>query len=358
MLDGLRNEPVAVLSAIGWCIYFPIVMMHSKHPKIAVIGAGIAGLSLASMLSAYAEVTVFEKSAKPGGRAATHVAGEYSFDHGAQFFTVKSKAFKQFVNGLEAHGVVARWDARFAEIRNARITAGRHWDDAYPHYVGIPGMHAIGEYLAKDLDVRLHHAIQSIQRAHNKWILNSAHASVGEYDWVVFAMPAAQARDLLPDTCKFKTELSDVSMQACYALMLAYAEPKPTLWDAALISESVLSWASVNSSKPGRSSVFSMVTMSRNAWAEAHFNDHDEAVTLTMLTELGKVMDQDMNDFSYVKLKRWKYANAARRPAQMLFLDDDLQLASCGDWCKVGRIESAFTAASDLATHIQLRIAG
>jgi len=81
--------------------------MHIKKPKIAVVGAGIAGLNLARMLSSQADVTVFEKSDKLSGRAATYIAGEYRFDHGAQFFTVKSKAFNQFAKQLEAQGVVA-----------------------------------------------------------------------------------------------------------------------------------------------------------------------------------------------------------------------------------------------------------
>lgn len=323
--------------------------MHIKKPKIAVIGAGIAGLNLARVLSSQADVTVFEKSDKLSGRAATHIAGEYRFDHGAQFFTVKSKAFKQFVKQLEAQGVVARWDARFAEIRNAKITAQRQWDDAYPHYVGTPAMHAIGNFMAKDLDVRLNQTVHTLKRDNNTWLLMSEYTLLGEYDWVLFAIPAAQAYALLPDHCSFKQDLSDVTMQACYALMLGYAQAKDHVWDAALVSGSVLSWASVNSSKPGRVQKFSMVAMSRNAWAEAHFNHDEHAVTQAMIAELSEIMHQDMADYSYLKLKRWKYANAARRPQPMLLLDESLQLACSGDWCKVGRIESAFTSALDLA---------
>lgn len=327
--------------------------MHSKKTKIAVIGAGIAGLNLANLLATQAEVTVFEKSDKLGGRAATRMADEYAFDHGAQFFTVKSKAFKQFVESLEAQGVVARWDARFAEIRNGDITAQRRWDDTYPHYVGTPAMNAIGQFMAKDLDVRFNQQIQSIKRDNGAWVVSSTYEELGVYDWVVLAIPAAQAYALLPNDCQFKMQLSDVSMLACYALMLAYAEPKAMQWDAALISGNVLSWASVNSSKPGRSSTFSMVTMSKNLWAEAHFNHDDAFVTQAMLSELSAIVGQPMNDFNYIELKRWKYANAARRAESMLLIDDALQLACCGDWCKVGRIESAFTSALELAAAIQ-----
>lgn len=330
--------------------------MQLKKPKIAVIGAGIAGLNLANILSAQADVTVFEKSDKLGGRAATHIAAEHAFDHGAQFFTVKTKPFQQLVETLEAQGVVGRWDARFAEIRHAEITAQRQWDISYPHYVGTPNMRAIGQFMAKDLEVRLNQTVHGLKREHDVWLLFSEQETLGAFDWVVFAIPAAQAHELLPNHCAFKAELPNVSMQACYALMLAYPEPKSHVWDAALIAGDVLSWASVNSSKPGRIQPFSMVTMSRNVWAEAHFNHDANFVTQAMLTELSKVMRQDMADFSYIQLKRWKYANAARRAEQSLLLDEKLQLACCGDWCKVGRMESAFTSSLDLAREIQNRI--
>ena len=41
--------------------------------KVAVIGAGISGVSVARMLNEKAEVTVFEKKDKPGGLIACDV---------------------------------------------------------------------------------------------------------------------------------------------------------------------------------------------------------------------------------------------------------------------------------------------
>ncbi|MFM7274112.1 MAG: FAD-dependent oxidoreductase, partial [Gammaproteobacteria bacterium] len=57
--------------------------------RIAVIGAGIAGLALARALADAAEVTVFEKSRGAGGRMSTRRQEPWHFDHGTQFFTVR-----------------------------------------------------------------------------------------------------------------------------------------------------------------------------------------------------------------------------------------------------------------------------
>lgn len=51
--------------------------------KIAVIGAGLSGLSFAHLLQDYAEIILFEKARGVGGRMSTRRAEPYCFDHGA-----------------------------------------------------------------------------------------------------------------------------------------------------------------------------------------------------------------------------------------------------------------------------------
>ncbi|MFU8831791.1 MAG: FAD-dependent oxidoreductase [Wenzhouxiangella sp.] len=55
--------------------------------KVAIIGAGIAGLSAADRLREVgADCTVFEKSRGLGGRMATRRVNDLEFDHGAQYW--------------------------------------------------------------------------------------------------------------------------------------------------------------------------------------------------------------------------------------------------------------------------------
>ncbi|NDH45714.1 MAG: FAD-dependent oxidoreductase, partial [Actinobacteria bacterium] len=62
-----------------------------KPMQVVVIGAGLAGLCAArDLVDAGHLVTVLEKSRASGGRCATRRIGNAVFDHGAQFFTVRS----------------------------------------------------------------------------------------------------------------------------------------------------------------------------------------------------------------------------------------------------------------------------
>ena len=64
--------------------------------RIVVIGSGIAGLAAAKHFhSNNFNITVLDKGKYPGGRVSTRKNKQFIFNHGAQFFTAKSKEFKK-----------------------------------------------------------------------------------------------------------------------------------------------------------------------------------------------------------------------------------------------------------------------
>ena len=72
-----------------------------------VIGAGISGLAAATELAkAGCRTIVLEKSRGIGGRMATRRVGPAVCDHGAQFFTVRTRAFGATVAEAHAAGLV------------------------------------------------------------------------------------------------------------------------------------------------------------------------------------------------------------------------------------------------------------
>ena len=82
--------------------------------RVAVVGAGIAGLACARRLvESGHDVKVFDKGRSVGGRAATRRIkigeSELSFNHGAQYFTIRDPAFRAEVDRLVAAGAVARY---------------------------------------------------------------------------------------------------------------------------------------------------------------------------------------------------------------------------------------------------------
>ena len=325
--------------------------------KVAVIGAGLAGLVVARRLHSLADVTVFEKSRGAGGRMATRYAGDFEFDHGAQFFTARKERFRAFLQPLINEGVVADWQAQFAEYDGNSMSTLRSWGDEYPHYVGAPRMNSIGKILSSDLNIVFETAITTIARNGEGWTLSDdAGAQSGSFDWLVLASPAPQTAllaEAFPDLTEYCGERS---MLGCFALMLGFAEPIDLQWQAALVRHADISWISVNSSKPTRKSPFSLVVHSTNAWADAHMEESVDFVLGHMLDEASRVSGKDLGSAVHREVHRWRYANIDRKAGPTYFVDDDNRLAACGDWCVRGRIEAAFMSASDLAESLIAKI--
>ena len=324
---------------------------------VAVIGAGLSGLVVARRLQAVADVVVFDKSRGPGGRMATRYAGDYAFDHGAQFFTARSAGFKAFLQPLLAAGSVRAWPARFAELDRGTITSERVWDDDYPHYVGVPGMNQVGKFLADGLDVRLESTVARIERRDGSWRLSdAAETRLGRFDWVVLAMPAAQTAALAKDFDDLAALGVKYKMLGCFALMLGLRRPLELSWDAALVRNADISWVSVNSSKPDRGREQTLVVHSTNAWANAHLDDDINEVRAYLVEQASLVVGTDLRDTDHCGVHRWRYANIRKQSGPAFYLDEQKQLAACGDWFRRGRIEAAYTSGARLASALGERL--
>ena len=317
--------------------------------KIAIIGAGLSGLTAAINLDRTADITLFEKSRGAGGRICTRYVDSYNFDHGAQFFTARSAEFKQFLKPLIKSGVIDNWKARWIEVKDNRIINRQQWNDDLPRYVGVPSMSSIGKYLSKNLNIKLNTEV-SIEKSPKGWNIIGYDGEVFDhYDWVISAIPAEQSLKLLPDYFSHYDALKQKKMFGCYSLMLGFNEALDLDWDAAQLTGTDVSWIAVNSSKPGRPDDYSLLVHSTNDWAEEHLDDDMDAVKEYLCSQLAKIIGQNVYSAQHIDLHRWRYANISKQDQNILFIDSESKLAACGDWCQKGRIEEAFRSGFDLA---------
>jgi predicted NAD/FAD-dependent oxidoreductase len=312
---------------------------------------------VARHLQGHADVTVFEKSRGAGGRMATRYVEDFVFDHGAQFFTARSEAFRAFLQPLIDEGIVAVWTPQFVEFDRSSTVAIRAWDNDHPHYVGAPRMNSVGKYLSGCLDIRFATEITAIARRKDGWILaDNLGKQSGLFDWLIMTAPAAQTAALAAGSPDLVAYAGVRTMLACFALMLGFDEPLDLQWHAALVRNADISWISVNSSKPARKRPFTLVVHSTNAWADAHLEDDSEFVISHLLDEASLVAGRNLRTATHCQLHRWRYANIAGQTGSTYFVDDVSRLAACGDWCVRGRIEAAFTSADELAKALVDRI--
>ena len=124
----------------------------SSPRRIAVIGAGIAGLAAARTLQRSGhDVQVFEAAPVPGGRVATQDSPFGGFDSGAQYFTVRDARFAKALEATAAD-IVRRWSANAVRVLDEH---GRVVEAALPareaHWVAVPAMARLPERWAAPL---------------------------------------------------------------------------------------------------------------------------------------------------------------------------------------------------------------
>lgn len=319
-------------------------------PRIAIIGAGMAGLTLARMLHEKAEVTVFEKARGVGGRMSTRYAEPFYFDHGTQFFTARSEAFKAFLAPHIADGTVAEWRGKVITLAAGKTPGKRLWFE--PHWVATPNMNSLCKKLASGLTIHLSTEIAPLdERVAGEWILKHQGGTVlGGFDWVISTAPPAQTRRLFSAHFTEENTLPAVALKGCYSVMLGFAKPWQHSWIAAKISDSPLEWLAVSSSKPGRNTnVTSLVLHSQHDWAEAHIDEDVTDIQALLLAEFDRITGIDSSAADYVTTHRWKYAIVEHQERQPEYCDHVRKLAATGDWPTASRIEDTWLNATALA---------
>jgi len=325
--------------------------------RIAVIGAGLAGLAAAGVLAEQGyQVTLFEKSRGCGGRAATrrvaHVSGaRLGFDHGAQYFTARDPQFSRRVQEWAKAGLVAPWEARFGAFDGAEFS--RAGQDA-TRWVGVPGMSALGRALASGLTVQLETHVLPPRRLRNDWQLcEQGGRDLGRFDRVVVSAPAPQAAELLADAPALAAQAACVDYGPCWTLMLGFDHLVPLAFDGVFVNQGLLRWVARNRSKPGRvlpaESGDYWVLHAAPGWTREHLNDSHEQVEGAMLEVFEDLTGGALPAINWCQSHRWLYS-LVDSPLETGFLwDPMLGIGACGDWCNGARVEGAWLSGEALA---------
>jgi predicted NAD/FAD-dependent oxidoreductase len=325
-----------------------------QEVRIAVIGAGIAGLACAQELArADAKVTVFERSRGLGGRLATRRVGEFAFDHGAQFVTARSRAFGRYAEAAVRAGVMDVWKPRIMEDERSWAAPIEDW------WIGTPGMSALVRPLTRNIEVQSGVAVHEMLRSQYGWELqtDSGRQSV-VYRAVGVAIPAPQAADLLGPFGGTFRHLADVRMAPSWAGMYAFDPALKMVAEARRWTSGPLVWAACNSSKPDRlRRPQCWVVHASASWSRSHLDRKPDDVALALLRAFEDAIGHALPVPIYATAHRWRHALVDHPLGLPCLVDEDVGTGACGDWCIAPRVEAAFESGRSLA-HSLLSMVG
>lgn len=326
--------------------------------RVAVVGAGVAGLACARALSERGfRVRVFEREGCPGGRLASRRLDALSFDHGVQYFTTQDARFEPVVRSWQSAGIVARWAARTI------VLVGRGQGEevqSVPRYVGVPNMEAVAVHMSRGLDVRLGVEVARLEQRSGGWVLldsQAAELDQDAFDRVVLAAPSAVASRLLDPDSDLAQRAATVTWDSCWAVMLALGRPSAIDFDAAFVNDDpILGWVARESSKPGRASLRgaaeTWILHAHPNWSRSYLElEPAEAirwVQRSFAARVGRPLVQ-----AAVTAHRWRLALPVNPLPEPFLYDPQRGIGLAGDWCGGPRVEGAYLSGTALAHAIE-----
>lgn len=346
--------------------------MTNKIYDVAVVGAGLAGLSCAKRLKELGfGVVILEKSRGLGGRVATRRLQDTWVDHGNPYLSVQGNFTKQLIQTLCEQEICHLWLDSITQLS----TSGEL--EPYsnkPAYVSHTGLSAIAQVFATDLEIwRSCRVINLTLTSTQTWNLrletDSNYTNPVEAKSVVLAIPAPQALMLIESSAiknlapSFLADLASVQFNPCLAVMAGYdarhlSDLSPQWQSLRIDSHPILSWVSVESSKKKNSELPIFIFHSSSSFAQTYLDTSNlEIAGQQLLDSASQLLFSWLNTPLWFQVHRWRYSLPLHSlSVSCLVATDPLPIVCCGDWCGGDLIESAlnsgFTAADKVLKNL------
>ena len=160
--------------------------MQTRKVDIAVIGAGIAGLSFArTMKQNGREVLILERSRAVGGRCATWRHADMAMDYGVPFLHARSPLFWHTVDQLLGPDVLSGWPQHVQG--NGPTCQPRALDPGVRHVALRGGLNTLAKKLAEGIEILRESEVTSIKTIHGRIQLSGANFLISTQTLVLAA---------------------------------------------------------------------------------------------------------------------------------------------------------------------------
>ncbi|MFD2217099.1 NAD(P)/FAD-dependent oxidoreductase [Metabacillus endolithicus] len=318
---------------------------------VVIIGGGLTGVMAARTLkeNGIDDVLVIDKGKSLGGRMATRRIGEGRVDHGAQFFTVRTKHFQSFVEELEKNDFVSKWFGK-----------------TYSRYKSNNGMNSLVKKLGENLEVKLNTKVINIHKIEDYYLLQAECNTRIAAKAVILTAPVPQSTELLHNLKIDHTlteMLEKVTYNPCFVLIASLSNSSD-LPEIGFLNENLPDGVDriVDHRKKGISRLTTLSMYTSGEWAKDYYHLEDHEIKALLLENLKPVLQKE--NIIELQLKRWKYSEATstiKHP--FLNLEQTIPLFLAGDvflhkddLSGKTRVESAFLSGVAVGEEVARRM--
>jgi len=311
--------------------------------RIAIVGAGISGLSAGRALTkAGHQATVFEKNDHVGGRVATVRLGDYVFDSGASAITPRGHQIEDVILKELDQTELVKIEKPLYMHHGMRPTIPENLKSAPPRYTYRSGNLKLAQLLADGLAVRFKVQIEALEKSGAGFKVNNE-----DFDAVILTPPVPQTATILWSLGESRP-FANCRYRPCLSIMLGFAKELPETHYSALLDPEQrhpIMWLSLESVKsPGRAPEghTAMVIQMAPSYSLSNFAATDAQIIEDVLDYLAWLFGEDWRNPEVSSVKRWKYSQPDSVALFETVNDPGSRLIISGDGVLAGRIENAY----------------
>ncbi|WP_266080542.1 NAD(P)/FAD-dependent oxidoreductase [Haladaptatus caseinilyticus] len=337
--------------------------------RVAVVGAGVAGLGVAYALRDEATVTLFERTERVGGRVATREQAGCRYDTGANYAKGDGERASHVVRELaEGHsnGLVDIEDPVWTFDVDGEISEGR--DEDAPKWTYREGIERMGRQLldASGATVRTGTRISEIRRNDSWHVTDTNGREYGPWNELVLTPPAPVTASLLDLTewdGDLRRELREHIGHVPYRTILSVVLHYPFELDRpyyALVNtdkDHEIGWLARESCKPGHVPAGESLLVVQMApdWSAEHYDDEQSeivAATADLVADL--LSDHALSAPDWYDVVHWRDALPnSGADKEVLRQAEGANLRFAGDWIVGdGRVLPALETGLDVGDRI------
>jgi renalase len=342
----------------------PSVLSHRAAPRVAVVGAGIAGLTCAHELRLRGcDPVVFEASERLGGRCSSRSTRVGWFDDGAQAIHGATHFASYALQRPGELAAVHPWTvpATPAEDEPKGRDRDKEQDENEAQRslklvgaVGVPSMLALADALAQPLDVRLRTPITQAERRGASWVLSGPTGEIDEdFQSLVLALPAPLALPLAHRSPGVAAALRAVRYRNRWVLLLGFERPVGLPGYREFEGSPIERVAAVHS-KPGRPAHGPQrwFVEAGERWSMEHQGDDAETVADLLFDNFRALVGRPVFP-NFISAIPWQHAfveTPAPTPGSSQCLwDGAVNLGVCGDSVVPSQVDRVHRSGAALA---------
>ena len=315
-----------------------------------VLGSGIAGSTIANLLSKKYSVHVFDKARGPGGRSSNkRFKSNLSFDHGVQYISPKSKLFTKYIQKLYKNKILKSWDKNHLDFTFEKKPFATK-------YIGRKANNDLVKYNLKNIKQSFASTIEKIYFKKYFWEITLKDKSKHQFKSLIITCPFPQLKKLARNYLDKKILKLKIQMQPNITVMIALKNQKNLPISSIKFNDDILAWASNENSKKRFTSNINLWTLQASLkWSKKTINKYktDKSIINQLITRFIKLTGFKKNKIIFKKIHGWKYSYNYEKTPYLSIWNKKINLGVCGDWFNGPKVENAWLSANDLSKKIK-----